>query len=92
MKKINLMGFIRTRDVYLNGVQLKPEKSQKVWNKSPDGFAWGYGGSGPAQLALAICLELYGREKALLVFHDFKMKHIATLPLDKDFDVTIELD
>jgi hypothetical protein len=25
-----------------------------VWNHSPTGFEWGYGGSGPAQLALAI--------------------------------------
>lgn len=25
-----------------------------LWNHSPDGFNWGYGGSGPAQTALAI--------------------------------------
>lgn len=28
---------------------------------SPDGFAWGYGGSGPAQLALAILCDHVGR-------------------------------
>jgi hypothetical protein len=28
-----------------------------VRNHSPDGFEWGYGGSGPAQLALAILLD-----------------------------------
>lgn len=35
--------------------------SQKLWNHSPTGFEWGYGGSGPAQLALAILLDALGR-------------------------------
>ena len=30
---------------------LKPERSQRVKNHSPDGFNWGYAASGPAQLA-----------------------------------------
>lgn len=37
-----------TRDVYVDGKRLDPEPSQKVRNHSPDGFYWGYGGSGPA--------------------------------------------
>ena len=28
-----------------------------IRNKSPSGFAWGYGGSGPGQLALAILAD-----------------------------------
>src|SRR5262245_55620958 len=36
---------------------LSARRSQAVFNHSPDGFAWGYGGSGPAQLALAILLD-----------------------------------
>ena len=36
---------------------LRPAASQKVWNHSPDGFNWGYGGSGPAQTALALLLD-----------------------------------
>ena len=31
--------------------QLSLEKSLKVVDHSPDGFQWGYNGSGPAQLA-----------------------------------------
>jgi len=34
------------------------EPSQKIVNHSPDGFNWGYAGSGPAQLALAILLNV----------------------------------
>lgn len=36
---------------------LRPARSQELINHSPDGFEWGYPGSGPAQLALAILLD-----------------------------------
>ena len=42
-----------------------------VWNlrhivyHSPDGFEWGYGGSGPADLALAILADHLGEPEAL---------------------------
>lgn len=97
--KIRLKGIWVTREVWLNGKKLSPVKSQKVWNHSPDGFNWGYGGSGPAQLALAICLELYGtkpyRRYGTEPFHpdyqNFKFKHIATLP-QTDFDLELEVE
>jgi hypothetical protein len=89
--KIHLVGFWETGRVFLNGRELDPIESQKVWNKSPDGFSWGYGGSGPSQLALAICLKLYGQEKALRVFQDFKWKYITTLPFQEDFNVTLKI-
>ena len=31
-----------------------------IWDHSPDGFNWGYGGSAPKQLALALLLEVTG--------------------------------
>ena len=43
--------------VTVDGRPLYPQRSQKLHNHSPDGFNWGYGGSGPAQLALAILLD-----------------------------------
>lgn len=47
-------------------------------NHSPTGFAWGYGGSGPAQLALAILTDATG-EQALAVRHyqEFKFQFVA---------------
>lgn len=36
---------------------LDPRPSQRLWNHSPAGFEWGYFGSGPAQLALAILFD-----------------------------------
>ena len=66
--------------VYIDGVLLPPDRSIKVTNHSPSGFAWGYGGSGPAQLALALLLEAgaSGRE-AQRHHQDFKWSHIANL-------------
>jgi hypothetical protein len=63
-------------------------------NKSPSGFAWGYSGSGPAQLALAILADHYRHvyrhvqecnpedadALALRYFQAFKDKAIAILP------------
>lgn len=48
---------------------------------SPSGFTWGYGGSGPADLALNILLQVTGdREVAWRYHQDFKWEKIATLP------------
>ncbi len=88
METILLTGNWNTKEVWLNHKKLNPKASQKIRNHSPDGFNWGYGGSGPAQLALAICLELYGEEKAGKVYQDFKFKHVAPLPQE---DIDIEL-
>lgn len=46
---------------------------------SPTGFEWGYGGSGPAQTALAILADCVGDELALQLYQDFKFKVIAGL-------------
>jgi hypothetical protein len=84
----NLKGDARSREVWLDGKFLSPERSQKICNHSPDGFNWGYGGSGPAQLALAIILELTGKSDG---YQDFKWNIIAGLPIGKDFEITFEI-
>ena len=48
-------------------------------NHGPDGFSWGYCGSGPSQLALAICADLVGDNLAEQVYQDFKFKVVAQL-------------
>lgn len=49
-------------------------------NHSPDGFEWGYGGSGPSQLALAILADCCGDETAMEHYQEFKSAFIALLP------------
>lgn len=59
---------------------LSPTESQAIINHSPDGFNWGYGGSGPAQLALALLLQTTGsRKTATRYYQDFKWDVIAKL-------------
>lgn len=47
---------------------------------SPDGFEWGYGGSGPADLALNALLMVTDRKNAERLHQYFKSDLIATIP------------
>jgi hypothetical protein len=75
----------QTKSVY----SLTPRASQRLFNHSPDGFNWGYGGSGPAQLALAILLDLFGDDSlALSWYQPFKWAVIARLPQGMPWKLT----
>ena len=52
---------------------------RRITRHSPDGFEWGYGGSGPADFALNILSIFLGQEEAERHYQDFKWKFIATL-------------
>lgn len=80
-----------SRECYLDGKLLRPERSQKIRNHSPDGFNWGYGGSGPAQLALAILANYMDDESAVWYYQQFKFTFIAGLPQNTDVDEVINL-
>lgn len=47
---------------------------------SPTGFEWGYGGSGPAELAYNILLLFTDRKTAMRLHQEFKWRYIATMP------------
>lgn len=54
--------------------------SRALRDHSPDGFGWGYSGSGPAQLALAILLDATGnKDMALERYQAFKDAFVAGL-------------
>jgi len=63
--------------VFVNGHEIHAESSRLLRDHSPDGFCWGYSGSGPAQSALGICLELFGSHLALCVYQDFKNQFVS---------------
>lgn len=47
------------------------------------GFEWGYGGSGPAQLALALAADVLGDDEAALdVYQRLKSRVVGRLPAD----------
>lgn len=77
-------------EVYVNNTDthevlvLNPQRSQKLYNHSPDGFEWGYGGSGPAQLALALLLDAGVDEADALEQHQaYKFAVVARLPKER---------
>jgi hypothetical protein len=80
----NVKEYIGRRDngnviVTVNGNLLK--ERQDLRNHSPTGFEWGFGGSGPAQLALALLADHLGDDqRALALYHEFRFHVIAALP------------
>ena len=81
----------RGATVTVNGRPLDPRLD--LSNHSPDHFEWGYGGSGPAQLALAILADhLADDEEALLFYQRFKWAVIADLPRQRGSLTGREID
>jgi len=72
-----IKGNLETGRVWIGKSELLPGKSQKIRNHSPSGFSWGYGGSGPAQLALAILLKFVDSETAVSLYQEFKWDIVA---------------
>jgi len=77
-----------TVSVLVDGEPLPP--CNDVYNHSPDGFEWGYGGSGPAQLALALLVHHCGKNRALKYYQDFKWRFISILPKDEIWKIESE--
>ena len=73
-------GHWSTCEVYLAGGRLNPGELLAVVPHSPDGFGWGDGGCGAAQLALAILLRATERATALAQHEAIKREVVATLP------------
>jgi hypothetical protein len=62
-----------------------------IRNHSPTGFEWGYAGSGPAQLALALLMAHLGNEaRALELYQRFKFHVVAGLPREGAWRLTSE--
>ena len=65
-----------------NGVKALPMRLD-LDNHSPTGFEWGYGGSGPAQLALALLADALEDDQLAQILHQrFKWRYIAVIPQD----------
>jgi len=65
-------GAVGGQTVTVNGVPLK-----HIVEHSPTGFQWGYGGSGPADLALSILADCIGLDEARKHYQNFKWGFVA---------------
>lgn len=69
--------------------ELPLEPSLKVANHSPTGFSWGYGGSGPAQLSIALLLDATGSpDDAQLYAYDFKVEFVSSWKVGSRWSIT----
>lgn len=83
-----ITGDVESRSVYIDGEELDPKLSQRLVNHSPDGFMWGYGGSGPSQLALALMVHFCtSHAEAMRFYQDFKKDYVAQWDKDRDFQI-----
>jgi hypothetical protein len=80
------------RFLYVDDQECSLDVSLKFRNHSPDGFNWGYSGSGPAQAALAILLECRPYREALAFYQQFKEDFIAKQKKDEAFEVEVDID
>lgn len=77
------------KDGVVSSLPLPPRRDLR--NHSPTGFEWGYGGSGPAQLALAMaafCLEDDAAAQA--IYQWLKSEIVAAIPRDGSWHLEIE--
>ena len=84
-----IFGCARSREVWVNGRLLDPGESQALHNHSPTAFCWGYGGDGPAQLALSVALALTDRDTAEREHQTLKTRFLGK---GRDNDLEMESD
>lgn len=78
MSKLYRGIFVGEWLVTVNGQPLNPRLD--LVNHSPTGFSWGYLGSGPAQLALALLADILGDDQeALRLYQLFKAEWVTRL-------------
>ncbi len=80
MKRYRGKRLYGKRVVTVNRANLSPRFDLGVY--SVNGFEWGYGGNGAAQLALAILADCLGDDFALHNYEDFKKNVISILPYE----------
>ena len=85
-----IVGIIKNGTITIDGEELEIGPSLKVRNHSPTGFSWGYNGSGPTQLALAIMLKYTPRDVALAFYRQFRLEVVAKWP-QEDFSMEIDV-
>lgn len=87
---MEIRGRWATRQVWVGEKELRPEQSFQVGDHRASGFGWGYIGSGPEQLALALLLELTDAETARRWYQELMWQLIAPLPR-ADFTVDVQV-
>lgn len=87
---MRITGKIDTNEVWVDGKPLYIERSRRLMNHSFD-FSWGYGGSGPAQLALALLLHVTNDQAVSMeLYQEFKWDVVCNWP-QADIDMNVDI-
>jgi hypothetical protein len=66
-----------------DGIARELDPRSDIYNHSPTGFQWGYPGSGPAQLALALIADATGDDSLTRAsYQRFKQEVVVSLPVE----------
>ena len=84
-RTVEARKLVRLADETLKSLALPPRLDLR--GHSPAGFEFGYAGSGPAQLSLAILADAIGPERAVDLYQQFKRDFVARADGD-EFRVT----
>lgn len=68
---------IGPQTIFVSSPSSAPYLLPHVKRHSPGGFQWGYGGSGPADVAFSILVDLIGEKIAGIYYQQFKRDFIA---------------
>lgn len=85
---LNCMVFVTCKLYGISARYCLPPRLE-LRNHSPSGFDWGYGGSGPAQLALALVADVLDDDSEAVKLHqEFKWQFVAGLARDETWEIT----
>jgi hypothetical protein len=86
----NVHVVLNVPDPFLEEVDRTPlDPCLNMVDHSPDGFAWGYGGSGPAQLAFALLYHVTkDKETAQRFYQRFKADVIGAMPMEDNWKLS----
>lgn len=90
--KVKIRGEARTGRVWIGEREVFPYKAWKMNYGSPDGFMWGYMGSGPSCLSRAIMLEVVSSEEAQILDWAFKRDFVSRWRSECDFAEEVDFD
>lgn len=80
-----------TRKVYVRSGDGAPNRElEHHVRHSPDGFCWGYLGSGCAELARCILWDFLAREPDAPLYQKFKIDYIAHFRIDQNWTLSSE--